>query len=66
MLCCATKLAQLVHDGFVVGGDAAEDRTADDALHQLDVVGVDIGLGGEGDFGWFLVGAFAEANANPL
>ena len=36
------------------------------ALHQLDVVGVDVGLGGEGDVGALFIGAFAEANANPL
>ena len=66
MSCCATNVAELVHDGFVVGGDAAEDRTGDDALHQLDVVGVDVGLGGEGDLGGFLVGAFAEADADAL
>ncbi len=57
---------ELRDDGLVVGGDAAEDWAADDPLHELDVVGVDVGLGREGDFGGFLVGSFAEADANPL
>ncbi len=60
-------------DGLVVGGDAAEDAFAglgicvgDHALHQLDVVCVDVGLGGEGYGGALLIGSLAEANANSL
>jgi len=42
------EAGEFVNDGFVVGGDAAEDgaaklwvHVADEVLHQLDVVGVD-------------------------
>ena len=38
----------------------------DHALHQVDVVGVDVGLRGKSDFGAFLVGSLAEADANSL
>jgi hypothetical protein len=63
--------AHLVDDRLVVGGDAAEDsfavvRKGDHALHQVDVVGVDVGLCGERDVGTFLVGSFAEADADSL
>ena len=56
-----------------MGGDAAEDRPAelrvhvgDHALHQLDVVGVNVGLAGEGVLRALLVGALAEADADAL
>ena len=65
--------AHLVDDGLVVGGDAAEDAPAvlrivvsDHALHQVDVVCIDVGLGGEGDIGTFFVSSLAETNANSL
>jgi hypothetical protein len=67
------EAGELVDDGFVVGGNAAEDGATqggadvgDEVLHQLDVVGVDSGLFGEGVFGAFFVGAFAEADADAL
>ena len=67
------EVAHMIDDCLVVGGDAAEDALAglgigvgDHALHQVDVVGVDVGLGGEGDVGAFFVGSLAEANANSL
>ena len=60
------EVAELRDDGFIVGSDAAEDWAGHEALHQLAVVRVHIRLGGEGDFGWFLVGSFAEADANSL
>ncbi len=58
-------------DALVVGGDTAEDAFScggkgDHAPHELDVVGVDVGLGGEGDLGRLFVGAFAEADADVL
>src|SRR5258705_316200 len=71
------EVAHLVDDGLVVGGDAAEDALAvlwagvrigvgNHALHQVDVVGVDVGLGGEGDVGALFIGSLAEAKANSL
>src|SRR5258707_3768696 len=67
------EVAHLVDDGLVVGGDAAEDTFApgrigvgNHALHQVDVVGVDVGFGGERDVGALFVGSLAEANANSL
>ena len=35
-------------------------------LASVEVVGVDVGLGGEGEVGGLLVGAFAEADADAL
>ena len=66
MLVLGDEGAEVVDDGLVVGGDAAEDGAGDHALHELDVVGVDVGFGGEGDLGGLLVGAFAEADADAL
>ncbi len=60
------EAAELVDDGFVVGGDAAEDGAGDEDFGEFDVVGVDIGLAGEGDGDGFFVGAFAEAHADAL
>ena len=65
--------AHLVDDGFVVGGNATEDAFAGlwvliggHTLHQVDVVGIDVRLGGEGYFGAFFVGTLAETDANSF
>ena len=55
-----------VDDGLVVGGDAAEDAGLNHALHQLDVVASTSAFEGKAMVRAFLVGAFAEANANSL
>ena len=61
-----SEAAEFVDDGLVVGGDAAKDLAGDHAFGELEVVGVDVGLAGEGDVVGFLVSTFAEADADSL
>jgi hypothetical protein len=51
---------------FVVGGEAVIDGALQEHVGELGVVGVDVGFFGEGDFGGFLVGAFAETDADAF
>jgi hypothetical protein len=67
----ANEGSHLLNDGFVVGGYTAENALAsrwigegDYALHELDIVGVDVRLRGKGDCGAFFVGSLAEADAD--
>jgi len=60
------EVSHVVDDGVVVGCDAAEDAAGNELAHELDVVGIDVGLGGECEVGGFFVGAFAEADADAL
>jgi hypothetical protein len=60
------EATDLGNDGFVVGGDAAEDGGGEHAPGELEVVGVDVGLGGEGYGRAFLVGSLAETDADAL
>ena len=47
-------------------GQAVIDAALHQDLHQLDVVGIDVGLSRESDLRRFFVSAFAEANADTF
>jgi len=54
-----------------MGGDAQVGLagghvSVDESLHQLDVVGINIGFAGEGDFGRLFVSAFAQPDKRAL
>jgi len=60
------EVSHVVDDGVVVGGYAAEDSAGDELAHELNVVGVDVGLGGECQVGGLFVSALAETDADAL
>src|SRR5215472_4325690 len=60
------EVAEVVDDGLVVRSHATEDAAGNQLLRNVKIVGIDVGLGGEGDLGGFLVGTFAEADADSL
>ena len=47
----------------VVRGNGVIEAAGQEQLHQADVVGVNVGLFGIGNFSGFLIGALAQANA---
>ena len=60
------EAAEPANETFVVGGDAAEDAAGGEIQHESFVVAIDVPLFREGELGWFLVRAFAEAYADSL
>ncbi len=54
----------LAEDIFVVAGDGRVGSFGEKELHELEVVGVDVGLAGEGEVRWFAVSALTEADRN--